>query len=101
MTTPVHQPTMRTFVGVWVVLLAIVAIEVALTLAHWPMSKLLAALLALAMIEAAIALLYFMHLRYERAILFWCVVPTVVFALFMMDHIWPDAFRLLHMRLLP
>jgi len=101
MTPTAHEPGLRTYVGIWIALLAIVAIEVALTLAHWPTTKLLAALLALAMTEAAIALLYFMHLRYERRILFWCVVPTVGFALLLMDHIWPDAFRALHMRLLP
>ena len=100
-TATVHQPTMRTYVAVWIALLAIVAVEVALTMAHWPTARLLAALLTLAMIEAGIGLLYFMHLRYERAIVFWCVVPAVVFALLLLDHIWPDANRMLHMRLLP
>jgi len=100
-TATAHQPTMRTYVAVWIALLAIVVVEVALTMAHWPTPRLFAALLALALIEAGIGLLYFMHLRFERAILFWCVVPTVVFALLLMDHIWPDAYRMLHMRLLP
>jgi caa(3)-type oxidase subunit IV len=88
------RPATRTYVAVWIALLAIVAVEIVLTYAHLSAGKQLAALLVLALIEAGIALLYFMHLRYERALLFWCVVGCLVFALVMLDQIWPDAFRL-------
>jgi len=60
---------------------------------------LLATLLALALVEAAVALLYFMHLKYERRALLWWTVPLVVFALVMLDHVWPDALRLASLRL--
>jgi cytochrome c oxidase subunit IV len=56
--------------------------------------------LALAFLEAAIAVWYFMHLKYERAALVWSMLPAFAFVIFMMDHIWPDAFRLLSLRLL-
>ena len=59
---------------------------------------LLALLLGLAIIEATLGLLYFMHLRYERRILLWSLVPTLVIVFVLMGHFFPDAFRLMHQR---
>lgn len=92
-TTPI--PGTRLYVIVWLGLLAIVGIEVALAYAGLPRGALLAALLALACSEAALALAFFMHLRYERRILFWSFVPTLVFVFLMMNHLWRDAARML------
>ena len=88
---------MRVYVVVWIGLLLIVAVEVALTYAGLPVGSLLAALLALAILEAGIGVMYFMHLRYERR-LFWSLIPAIVFVLVMMNHLWPDALRLLRLR---
>jgi caa(3)-type oxidase subunit IV len=90
--------SMRGYVAVWLGLMVIVAVEVALTVAHVPAGTLVGALLVLAVVEAAIALLYFMHLKYERR-LFWALIPALVFVLVLMDHFWPDALRLMHQRL--
>jgi heme/copper-type cytochrome/quinol oxidase subunit 4 len=76
-----HEPTLAGYVGIWIGLLCIVGIEVFLTF-----------------IEAAIGLLYFMHLKYEKHSLLWSLIPAVVFVLFMMNHIWPDAFRMASMK---
>ncbi|MGA8145499.1 MAG: cytochrome C oxidase subunit IV family protein [Candidatus Acidiferrales bacterium] len=95
-----HDPGMTTYVGIWVGLLAIVGIEVAVTYSRPETKELLAILLILALIEAAIGLLYFMHMKYERKILFWTLVPITLFVLVMMDHVWADAFRLFRLRLL-
>jgi len=95
-----HDPSMATYGGIWVGLLAIVGIEVIITYRHPETKVLLFALLILAFIEAMIGLLYFMHMRYERKILFWTLVPITMFVLFMMDHFWADAFRLFRLRLL-
>jgi len=38
-------------------------------------------------------------LKDERPLLLWSLIPYLLFALFMMDHIWPDALRLMHQRL--
>ena len=94
-----HDPSMATYLGIWVGFLAIVGIEVAVTYRHPATKDLLAALLILAAIEAGIGLLYFMHMKYERKILFWTVVPITLFVLFMMDHVWADAYRLAQLRL--
>ncbi len=93
------SPTIQAYLVVWVGLLLIVVVEVLLTYAHLPASTLLTAFLMLALLEAALGLLYFMNLKYERPILFWSLIPYLIFAMFMLDHVWPDALRLLHQRL--
>lgn len=98
MTDTKHEPGMKEYITIWVGLLCIVGIETFLTTLHLSSHRLLAALLVLAFIEAGIALLYFMHLKYEKPSLFWSLVPAVIFVLFMMNHIWPDAYRMLNLR---
>jgi heme/copper-type cytochrome/quinol oxidase subunit 4 len=93
-----HEPGMKEYVAIWVGLLCIVGIETFLTSMNLSTHGLLAALLILAVIEAGIALLYFMHLKYEKPNLFWSLVPAVIFVLFMMNHIWPDAYRMVNLR---
>jgi cytochrome c oxidase subunit 4 len=92
-------PGMKLYVGVWVGLLFIVALQVFLTYRNLPTKTLVASLLLLSAVEAGLALMYFMHLKYERPRLFWSLIPTLIFVLFMMDHIWPDALRLIKLRL--
>ncbi|MDQ6689606.1 MAG: cytochrome C oxidase subunit IV family protein [Gemmatimonadota bacterium] len=90
---------MRFYVVLWAGLLGIVIVEVTLTYAHLVPLTLTISLVGLALIEAGVALMYFMHLRYERRILFWSLIPALVFVLVMFDHFWPDAFRLTSLRL--
>lgn len=85
---------MKFYVLVWISLLCIVGIEVFLTYRGFSTHVLLAALLLLAFIEAGIGLLYFMHLKYDRPILLWSFVLSIVFVLLMMNQIWPDAYRM-------
>jgi heme/copper-type cytochrome/quinol oxidase subunit 4 len=94
-----HEPGMTGYIGIWIGLLCIVGSETLLTATHLSTRRLLAALLVLAFLEAGIALLYFMHLKYEKPNLFWSLVPAVIFVLFMMNHFWPDAYRVASMRL--
>jgi cytochrome c oxidase subunit IV len=93
------SPGMRFYVVLWAGLLGLVIVEVLLTYAHLRPLALTISLIALALIEAGVALMYFMHLRYERRILFWSLIPALVFVLVMFDHFWPDAFRVTSMRL--
>jgi cytochrome c oxidase subunit 4 len=93
------SPGLKFYIVLWAGLLAIVVVEVLLTYAHLRPLALTLALVALALIEAGVALMYFMHLKYERRILFWSLIPALVFVLVMFDHFWPDAFRVTSMRL--
>jgi heme/copper-type cytochrome/quinol oxidase subunit 4 len=90
---------MKRYVVVWLGLLAIVALEVLLTLMRLPTGRLLAGLLVLAFIVAALGLMYFMHLRYERRSFTWSLILAVLVTVLLMDHVWFDAFRLLRQRL--
>ncbi|HWZ57682.1 MAG TPA: cytochrome C oxidase subunit IV family protein [Gemmatimonadaceae bacterium] len=92
------SPSRNLYIGVWVGLILIVAIETTLTYAHLSSGMLLTVLLILAIVEAGIALRYFMHLKYEPPALTWTLVPAVVFALLMMNQFWADAQRMLNMR---
>ncbi|MEP7326373.1 MAG: cytochrome C oxidase subunit IV family protein [Gemmatimonadota bacterium] len=89
---------MKRYVLVWLGLLLILAGEVALTFAHLSSAALLAALLALAFLEAGLALMYFMHLKYERRLLFWSLIPGLIFVLVMLNQLWFDAVRLRSLR---
>jgi cytochrome c oxidase subunit IV len=89
---------MRLYVAVWLALLLIVGAEVALTYAHLSTGMLLSGLLVLAMVEAGLGVMYFMHLKYERRLLFWSLIPALLFVFIMMNQFWSDAQRLQSLR---
>ena len=89
-----HGPGTKLYVAVWIGLLVIVGAEVLLTYAGLAPGVLLAALLALAVLEAGFGAMFFMHLKYERRVLFWSLIPALVFVLLMMNHLWRDAARM-------
>jgi cytochrome c oxidase subunit IV len=97
--TSSQAPSMKLFVVVWFGLILLTGVEVILTYSHPAVGTLLALLLGLGAVGAAMMIMYFMGMRHERPILFWSLFPYLIFALFMMDHIWPDAHRVLQMRL--
>jgi cytochrome c oxidase subunit IV len=92
-----HEPSMKMYIGIWIGLIAIMLVEVFLTYQHLAPRMLFACLLVLAIFEAGIGIAYFMHMKYEKPVFLWSVVPITVFVLLLFDHIWPDAFRLAHM----
>ena len=86
------------YLPVYFVLLGITALEVFLAYRHFSTLSLLAILLGLAICGGALAVMYFMHLAQERRRLFLTLIPALIFVLIMMNMIWSDSFRLLHMR---
>jgi caa(3)-type oxidase subunit IV len=88
-----------TNVGIWVAMLAIVAVEVIVTYQRPSMPVLIGVLLALAVVQAFLGIAYFMHLRHERAVLGWSFIGALVFVLLMMNQVWPDALRVFRLRL--
>jgi cytochrome c oxidase subunit IV len=95
------EPGMKFYVYVWIGLVFIAGVEVLLTYQGFSTGRLLAVLLILAFCESGIALMYFMHLKYEQSTLFWSLIPVTLFVLFMMDHFWADALRLVRVRVVP
>jgi len=90
-----HEPGNTLYLMVFGALLAIVAVEVVLTYQHLATGTLLTALLALAIIEATLGVAYFMHMKYEKRILFWALIPYLLLCFIMMNHIWRDASRVI------
>ena len=85
------------YLPVYFVLLGIAALEVFLAYRNFSTGTLLV-FLALAVCGAALALMYFMHLAQERPSLFLSLIPATIFVLIMMNMIWTDSNRLLHMK---
>ena len=88
----------KKYLPVYFTLLAIPAIEVILSYRNFAMPSLLAMLLALAFCGATLGTMYFMHLSEECRTLFLTLIPATIFVLLLMNAIWSDSLRLLHMR---
>lgn len=86
------------YLPVYFVLLSIAGLEVILAYQHFSTRSLLALLMGLAGVGGALAVMYFMHLAHERRSLFLTLIPALIFVLLMMNMIWTDSFRLLHLR---
>jgi cytochrome c oxidase subunit IV len=89
------------YLPVYFVLLAIAALEIFLAYQHFSTGALLAILVALALCGGGLAVMFFMHLAEERRSLFLTLIPATIFVLLMMNMIWSDSLRLLHMRPFP
>ena len=86
------------YLPVYFVLLAISAIEFFLAYQNFSEAGLVRVLLVLAIGSAALGLMYFMHLAHEKRSLFLSLIPVTIFVLLMLNMIWSDSIRLLHMR---
>ena len=85
-------------IPVYIALLVLSGLQVVLAYSHLDRNRLLASMLAVAIFSAALAIMYFMHMADERRSFFWSLIPATLFVLLMMNMIWSDSFRLLHMR---
>jgi cytochrome c oxidase subunit IV len=86
------------YLPVYFVLLGIAAIEFFLAFQSFSTARLVSMFLFLAICSAALGLMYFMHLAHEKRTLFLSLIPATIFVLLMMNMIWSDSIRLLHMR---
>jgi cytochrome c oxidase subunit IV len=86
------------YLPVYFTLLAIAGLEIILAYRDLSMTTRLVVLLIMAVFGAGLALMYFMHLAQERPSLFLSLIPATIFVLFMMNAIWTDSARLLHLK---
>jgi len=75
--------------------LAIAGIQIVLAMSMGPS---LGRMLVLAAIQAYLAVMFFMHLRDEKSTLRLALIPATLFVLVMLNMVWADSFRLIHMR---
>lgn len=92
------HPTTKTFVTVWIGLVALTGIEVWLAYIHLNLTVMLALLVSLSVVKAAMIMSYFMHLRYERLTLSLWLIPSLVVCICLMSIFFPDAARALNLR---
>ncbi len=86
------------YLPVYFVLLAIAGVEFFLAYQHFSTAGVVCILLVLALCSATLGLMYFMHLAHEKRSLFLTLIPATIFVLLMLNMIWSDSIRLLHMR---
>jgi caa(3)-type oxidase subunit IV len=91
------RDSLKTDVIVYVAILALSGVQVALAYQHAEGSQLFVRMLAVALIQAGLGVMYFMHLRDEQRDLRLALIPVTIFVVLMMNMIWSDSFRLLHM----
>ena len=91
----------KVYLMVYGALLLLSGLQVILAYQHVETGRLLFRMISLAIIQAGLAVLFFMHMRYERRTLLVALVPATIFVLLMMNMIWTDSFRLLHLRPFP
>jgi caa(3)-type oxidase subunit IV len=90
--------SLKTEIIVYACILALSGLQIVLAYQHAQGAQLMARMLAVALIQAGLAVMYFMHLLDERKNLRLALIPATIFVLLMMNMIWSDSFRLLHMR---
>ena len=86
---------------VYISILGLAGLQIILAYRHAEGVQLLVRLLIVAVIQASLAVMFFMHLRDERRSLRLALIPATLFVLFMMNMIWSDSYRLIHMRAFP
>ena len=86
------------YLPVYIVLLGIAGVEILIAYQKLSIPLLVPILLLMAVGSAALGLMYFMHLAQEKRSLFLTLIPATIFVLLMMNMIWSDSYRLLHMR---
>jgi heme/copper-type cytochrome/quinol oxidase subunit 4 len=86
------------YLVVYVGLLALAGLQVLMAYNHGEGAQLFVRFLVVALAQGALALIYFMHLGDEKRGLWVTLIPVTIFVLLMMNMIWSDSFRLLHMR---
>lgn len=90
--------SMRTNFIIYGAILVIAVIQVVVAMTMGPS---IGRMLVLAAIQAYLAVMFFMHLRDEKPSLRLALIPGTMFVLVMMNMIWADSYRLIHLRPFP
>jgi cytochrome c oxidase subunit IV len=90
--------SIASYLAVYIVILAISALQILIAYSNAEGSRIFMRMLALAIIQAGLAITFFMHMKSEKRNLALFLLPATLFVLAMMNMIWSDSFRLLNMR---
>ena len=87
--------TNKLFTSVWSGLLLLTGIEIFLGYKPMPLRFMVTILLGLSIIKAALIVAYFMHLKFEKALMRWMLMASVVACFIIMYFFFfPDAGRI-------
>lgn len=87
----IQGATTGTFGKVWLVLLAVTAVEVFLCYMQLPTLPMLTLLIGFSVVKAALIIGYFMHLKFERFSLFLTLFPMLIVCILLMLMFLGDA----------
>ena len=90
-----HKSSTGKYVGVYICLLVIAALQFVVAYSGAGASQMLAFMLALAVIESGLAAMFFMHLGSEKRSLLAFVGIITTFVLLALQYGWTDSYRLL------
>lgn len=93
-----HSDGMVTYVVVYVAILMIAGLQVVIAYHAASVGQTVMRMFALAVIQAGLGVMFFMHLLREKPGLMFALIPFTLFVLLMMNMIWFDSFRQLHLR---
>jgi len=87
-----NQGSMKSDLVVYALILILACVQVFVLKGH------LVAMLLVAAIQGFLAVMYFMHLSSEKSTLRLALIPGTLFVLVMMNMIWADSYRLIHLK---
>jgi cytochrome c oxidase subunit IV len=98
MTGTMREESLKSDIVVYVIILAIAGLQILLAYRGGTIGQHVMEMLALAIIQAGLGILFFMHLFQEKRSLMFALIPATIFVLLMMNMIWTDSFRIVHMK---
>src|SRR5262245_19281553 len=78
------RKSVRTYFMIFGALMVLTIITVGVSYVHLPVAAAVTVALIVATIKGSLVAMYFMHLLHERKIIYWVLLLTVVFFIFMM-----------------
>ena len=98
MTGTMREESLKTDIIVYVIILAIAVLQIVVAYRPGTIGQHVIEFLSLAIIQAGLGIMFFMHLFQEKRSLMFALIPATVFVLLMMNVIWSDSFRIIHMK---
>ena len=78
------KKSVKTYFVIFGALMALTIITVGVSYVHLPIAFAVIVALVVATIKGSLVAMYFMHLLHERKVIYWVLMLTVVFFIFMM-----------------
>ena len=78
------RKSVRTYFMIFGALMALTIITVGVSYVHLPVAAAVTVALIVATLKGSLVALYFMHLLHERKIIYWVLLLTLIFFIFMM-----------------